>query len=160
MGERGPVPKRSTQRRRRNKDSEPEKVETTSERAVVPPADEDWHPIARAWYESLARSGQSAFYEPSDWATAVMLAESMSRELKPQVVGMKTDETGAQTEPAFAIVPMKGASLSAYLKAMTALLVTEGDRRRAGVELQRVSVKADAAADVPRLDDYRDRLAG
>ena len=160
MGERGPVPKRSSQRRRRNKDSEPEQVETVpSGVAEQPPADEDWHPVARAWYEALARSGQSAFYEASDWATAVLVAENMSRELKPQVVGMKTDENGAQTEPAFAIVPMKGAALAAYLKAMTALLVTEGDRRRAGVELQRAGAKP-AADEVPNLDDYRRRLAG
>lgn len=159
MGSRGPVPKRSTQRRRRNKESEPEKVDTASAVGVVPPADEDWHPIAKRWYESLAGSGQSTFYEPSDWATAVVIAESMSRELKPQVVGMKTDENGAQTEPAFAVVPMKGASLAAYLKAMTALLVTEGDRRRAGVELQRGAAVVDAP-DVPKLDDYRSRLAG
>lgn len=160
MGERGPVPKRSSQRRRRNKDSEPEQVKTTPVEVVAPPADEDWHPVARAWYEALARSGQSAFYEASDWATAVLVAENMSRELKPQVVGMKTDENGAQTEPAFAIVPMKGASLAAYLKAMTALLVTEGDRRRAGVELQRAGSNPDAADGVPNLDDYRRRLAG
>lgn len=163
MGQRGPVPKRSSQRRRQNKESEPEKVEAPAVEVERPAADEDWHPVARAWFESLAVSGQSVFYEPSDWATAVLVAESISRELKPQVVGMMTDENGAQLEPAFAVVPMKGAALSAYLKAMTSLLVTEGDRRRAGVELERASAGGSVAGDdagVTELDEYRRRLAG
>jgi hypothetical protein len=92
-----------------------------------------WHPIAKRWFNSLADSGQSEFYEPSDWAMAYVVAESISRDLKPQVVAVP-EKTG---EPVFETVPMKGASLSAYLKAMTALMVSEGDRRRAGLELTR-----------------------
>jgi hypothetical protein len=155
MGERGPVPKRSNQRRRVNKDSEPQTA-PAGEAPSVPEPIESWHPIAKGWYESLAVSGQSAFYEASDWATAVLVAESISRELKPQVVGVM-EETG---EPVFAVVPMKGAALSAYLKAMSSLLVTEGDRRRAQLELQRGGEKPDSSADVPNIDDYRSRLAG
>ncbi|MEV5479370.1 MULTISPECIES: hypothetical protein [Streptomyces] len=47
----------------------------------VPPADEVWHPIAGRWYASLVQSGQSQFYEASDWATALYLAEAMSPNL-------------------------------------------------------------------------------
>ena len=100
------------------------------------PADEHWHDIAKWWYESLARSGQSIYYQPSDWATAYLLAESMSRDLKPQFVGL--DEEG---EPKFAVIPLKGASLAAYLKGFTVLMVTEGDRRRMNLELERSSLK-------------------
>lgn len=156
MGTRGPVPKRSTQRRRQNKESKPEKA--AGAKQVKPPEPhEKWHPAAKAWYESLAESGQSAFYEPSDWATAYLIAESISRDLKPQVVGVN-EETG---EPTMAVIPMKGASLSAYLKAMTALMVTEGDRRRARLELERGgSDPAPKPAGVTALDEYRRRLAG
>ena len=83
----GPVPKRSDQRRRRNV---PTKAVTRAAAgaalAVAPEADEGWHPVARRWFESLAASGQAVFYEASDWATAFVLAESMSREFHPQPV--------------------------------------------------------------------------
>jgi hypothetical protein len=98
--------------------------------ATAPEADPGWHPVALAWYASLAVSGQHTFYEPSDWATAYLIAESISRDLNPQVVGV-TDSGKVVTD----VIPMKGASLSAYLRAMTCLLVTEGDRRRHQVEL-------------------------
>lgn len=156
-GSGGPIPKRSDQRRRRNKPRV--EIDQAAGAAEVerPAADEKWHPIARQWYESLAASGQSAFYEPSDWTTAFLIAESISRDLKPQVVGVHP-ETG---EPIMAVIPLKGASLAAYLKAMTVLLVTEGDRRRAAVELERPKSGAEESAEagVAQLDDYRNRLS-
>jgi hypothetical protein len=120
----------------------------------VPKPNSKWHPIAKRWFESLAMSGQSRkYYEPSDWATAYLIAESMSRDLKPQVVGIN-EETG---EPVMAVIPLKGASLAAYLKAFTALLVTEGDRRRARVELERPKPGGEEASDVSWLDEARRR---
>jgi hypothetical protein len=51
---RGPVPKRSSERRRRNKDSKVETVKPLV--ANVPPlaANQAWHPIAIDWFNSLA----------------------------------------------------------------------------------------------------------
>jgi hypothetical protein len=40
-----------------------------------PAANPSWHPQARSWYNSLALSGQSEFYEASDWSTAVVAAQ-------------------------------------------------------------------------------------
>jgi hypothetical protein len=42
----------------------------------IPTADPSWKPKARSWYNSLALSGQSQFYEPCDWATAVAAADA------------------------------------------------------------------------------------
>lgn len=191
MGKRGPVPKHSDERRRQNKGpsakdllyeeakrldipgrSKMSKAELeravkshgespvltgTARAAKMPPADEKWHRIARRWYDSLAESGQSEFYESSDWALAQIVAESISRDLKPQVVGVN-EETG---EPVMAVIPMKGASLGAYLKSMTALMVSEGDRRRAGIELKRAAPEAEPEdPKVAVLDEYRQRLSG
>jgi len=123
---------------------------------VAPVADDAWHRVARTWYDSLALSGQSRFYEPSDWATAFLIAESISRDLSEQVVGF-TEKDGA----IFAVIPLKGASLSAYLKAMASLLVTEGDRRRSRVELERgAAVDADEEASVTALADFQSKLRG
>jgi len=139
----GPVPKRSTERRRRNK---PEGVEVTSVpvgavEVTCPPADESWHDIARDWYESLAKSGQATFYEPSDWATARYVAEAMSR-------GLGASRFSAQL-------------FAAVSSAMTELLTTEGARRRARLEIERgKSGEEGKPADVTALDDYRAALGG
>lgn len=155
MGERGPTPKRSNQRRRRNK-PEVETTEAAGAKLVDQPrAKTSWHPAAKRWYEALAESGQARFYEPSDWALAHIIAESMSRDLKPRSVGV-TDEGKVVTSS----LPISGASLSSYLKAMTGLLVTEGDRRRAQVELTRPAVDEEAPENVSEIDEWRDRLHG
>ncbi|WP_018503071.1 phage terminase small subunit [Parafrankia discariae] len=154
-GRGGPVPKRQAQRRRANK---PE-VEVRSApaapagKAQPPAAARDWHPIARRWYKALAESGQSVYYEPSDWATAYLLAEVISRELQPQIVG-RDEETG---KPLTATMPVKGASLAAWLKAMTGLMVTEGERRRARVELTRTDEEPAEEGALSKLDEYRRR---
>ena len=159
MGTRGPVPKRAADRMgHRAKVTEPAEQITKAAAAksvVAPVADDAWHRVARTWYDSLALSGQSCWYEPSDWATAYLIAESISRDLSPQVVGF-TEKEGA----IMGVIPLKGASLSAYLKAMSSLLVTEGDRRRSRVELERGAVvDEDEAASVTALADFKSKLA-
>lgn len=152
MGSRGPVPKRSDQRRRTNsptakkvpakkaaavKKATAKKTAATKATtpqlppAFIPPkADPAWHAVAKKWYASLSESGQSQFYQPSDWAVAFLIGESMSRDLIPQFVGFTESGTMLKEK-----IPLKGASLAAYLKAFSVLLVTEGDRRRLQIEL-------------------------
>jgi hypothetical protein len=155
MGSRGPAPKRSDQRRRSNTPAagEPTKAPGAS-KVPVPRGDSKWHPVARRWYASLAKSGQSAFYEPSDWATAYLVAESMSRELSPQGLVYQGKVVGYHT------MTVKAGALSAWLQAMTVLMVTEGDRRRAALELQRPKPSGgeEGNADVSWIDDARQRL--
>lgn len=149
MGSRGPTPKRSDQRRRTN--SPPaQKAPATTKRPRRPRADPTWHTAAKHWYDSLAKSGQSKFYESSDWHTAWLLAEAISRELKPQPMVVGDDVRMVE-------LPPKAASVAAWLKGMTALLVTEGDRRRAQLELQR-SEAQEAVGNVSWIEDARRRL--
>lgn len=151
----GPPPKRSGQRRRTNKQAVPTEKAAGASKVSRPRVDSKWHPVAKRWFQSLGESGQAAFYEPSDWATAYVIAEAMSRELNPQpmVVGGGKD---AYVE--MVTLPPKGASLAAWLKAMTSLMVTEGDRRRLRLELERPGGAEEAPADVSQLDEYRRRL--
>jgi hypothetical protein len=166
----GPVGKRDAERRRRNKDG----VETItvdlenllSQEIEIPapplkrakgddnePAvDEEtgeelwesaWHPIAEATYLSLARSGQAIFYEPSDWHTAYALCEMLSRELSPKPIVVMDGEDGSHIE--WVKQPVNGAVMNAFLKGWTALMATEGDRRRLRIELERKKHR-DAAA--------------
>ena len=135
-GSGGPVPKRSEQRRRRNKTDMP--VEITPAPPTTPDAptsSPDWHSIAREWFDSLARSGQAAWYQASDWAQARLVAEMMDRLCQ-------AEKPNAQL---FASV-LAGAS---------SLLTTEGERRRLRLELARgPQVDEDEEASVTALADY------
>lgn len=174
----GPIPKRSEERRRRNKDATPTiKVDLSdalSQQVEIPappvvthdkdgnPLDEpehEWHPIAEEWYLSLTKSGQALFYEPSDWATAYLLAESLSRDLNPQPMAVGQGED-ARLE--WVVIPLKGASLTAYLKGMSSLMTTEGERRRLRIELDRKNAADAAGADgtnvIPIAQQRQDRF--
>jgi hypothetical protein len=96
------------------------------------------HPIARRWFNALRASGQSQYYEPSDWEAAVFVAEAITRTLN----------TRRFSSQAFAAV----------WQAMGDLLTTEADRRRVKIEVERVD--AAPVDDRPTaLDEYRKALS-
>jgi hypothetical protein len=142
MGVYGPIPKRSDQRRRRNIPSTPIDHAAVTGAVNVPPGDPNWDKFAREWFESLVDSGQSAFYEPSDWAQARVWAELLSRALK-------------QGERPSAVL------IAAWSSGAGELLTTEGARRRMRIELER---RPDRDADEERADAtvtaLRTRLEG
>lgn len=133
----GPPPKRSDQRRRRNK------VDGL-EQAIVdgavrgPELEGDHTPQAMRLWEALRRSGQAQFYEPSDWAAAELLIMAVDSFVNRPSAMM----------------------LASVNSMMTTLLVTEGDRRRARLELERAPASSEPTDDVPDLNAYRKRLSG
>ena len=127
MGSRGPAPKRAAARIRRNKDTPQPNTVATSGSVKPPPASGTWHPQARRWYRSLGKSGQSRYFEPSDWEFARLQAELLSLELR-------------RFRP-------RATMISIIFAAMRGLGVTEGDRRRMSIEIER------RADDVPEDDD-------
>jgi hypothetical protein len=168
----GPPPKRSEERRRRNKDAvDVEKVnldELITQDVEIPTTgvrwvedDDDgrivsetyeldepvpaWEPLTLRYWEAFKRSGQSIFYEPTDWMTAYALMEFLDRWLKPQDVkvgqiGSLKDESGGGDityvfEPK--IMAMPGSVITAFLSGLGALMATEGDRRKLRIELER-----------------------
>lgn len=145
MGAHGPIPKRSEERRRRNKDDGVELTQAPSGPPLdlpdLPEPDERWHDIATDWYLSLRESGQAVFYQPSDWAMARYAAELMSRLLS-------TDK-----------MP-NGQAVAALDSVMARLLTTEGDRRRARIELERKPASVQAPASVTAIADYRASISG
>lgn len=126
------VPKRSDQRRRRNK------VDITKafvdDDVEVPEPEEFWHPIAIRWYLSLSKSGQRIFYESSDWMQAFYVAEAMSRSLQAS--------------------RLSGQLFAAVISATHDLLVTEADRRRMRIELERARDEGDTTVSTA-MDEYR-----
>jgi hypothetical protein len=140
----GPVPKRSDQRRSSAPPGRPITKAPAGSRVPVacPEPEERWHPQAVKWYSALAESGQAQFYEPSDWAQAALIAEGISRMLY-------ADRLSAQM-------------FTAVNDASVRLLVTEGDRRRARIELDRAGAAADADEDaaVTSMEAWREKLGG
>lgn len=143
-GSGGPVPKRSSQRRRANKPEVPiihAPSGSGSAATVAPSASEDWHPLACEWFIALSRSGQSQFFEASDWAQAKVWAHLLSVEL------MK-DKPSAMM-------------IAAWSSGAAELLTTEGARRRVRIELERavVSDPGQEHADAT-VTDLMDRIGG
>lgn len=162
----GPPPKKDAERRRRNKSPEstgslssiPAEVVNIDELLVgeveIPVPDGDWHPIAIQLFESISKSGQVIWMEPSDWSVLYLLCESISRDLNPQVVGITEDGEVVKDT-----IPLKGASLNAYLKAMASLMMLEGDRRKLRIELERKKRIEAAAEGMGKVVDIVQRRA-
>jgi hypothetical protein len=139
MGSPGPIPKRSTQRRRVNKSATPETKAVSTGEVYGPPlvAGHMHSRPSRRFYEALRRSGQSQFYEDSDWSYAA------------EVVCTGLDAYHARPSAAM---------LTALTQAMGPLLITEGDRRRARLELERVGANGEEeSSDAADLDEERRR---
>ena len=132
-----PVPKRSDQVRRTNNKALVEKIEVEGS-VTVPKPHPKWHPAARQLWDSLPDSGQSRYYEPSDWAMAYVLMDDLSHYLRSH--------------------SRQGVKLSALMSGFTTLLLTEGDRRRVRMEIERAGSSMEAAEDDPTvaiMADYR-----
>lgn len=134
----GPVPKRSDQRIRRNKDVIPiETVGVVGSVDVPPLGLDDPHPIISDLYLSLADSAQSRFYEPSDWQFArftLHFADVLLKSHRPS-----------------------GQLLSTVQSMLTDLLVSEGARRRVRLEVERSQTSGAAVLEVAEL--FRQRLS-
>lgn len=137
MGTRGPVPKRSDRRVRRNKDeNQPiEKITAIGSVSAPPLGLDDPHPMIVDFYDSLQDSAQAQYYEPSDWEFARITLHFLNQ----QIVNKRPS---AQM-------------YAAINTALSNLLVSEGDRRRVKIEVERDSAKAELA-DVASI--FRERL--
>lgn len=139
MGTRGPVPKRSTERRRRNTSTQTDviKLDEAAPLVVSPEPDTRWHPIALDWYRSLGESGQAQYFEPSDWQAARFVAEVMSKNLRQK--------------------KFSAVLFATVWSAMSDLLTTEAARRRVRMEIERGGEPVTPAG-VTALADYRKSL--
>lgn len=131
-----PLAKRVEERRRRN--AVPgETVATMTGEVVIPKLPARLNKVAVDWYNSLAISGQTQFFEPSDWAAAVYTAKCMSA----------------------AVAPGAPASLMASVWQMVNdLLATEQSRRRAKLQVNRVLEGEPETGKPTALQEYRKAL--
>jgi hypothetical protein len=129
----GLPPKRDSQRRRRSPKAQNVHVDALVTQPDPPAA---WCALAKDWYRSLAQSGQAVFYEPSDWATAI-------------VAGWCLDEWNNTR---------KAATITEFRHLCSQLMVTEGDRRRGRLEVKRPGQGEDSPKGNAAVAEYRAAL--
>lgn len=82
---------------------------------TIPRVHPNWHADAKRFFNSLKTSGQSDFFQDSDWAFAVFLADEITE---------------------YKNAPRRSSQmLASILTGMERLMLTEGDRRKARIEL-------------------------
>lgn len=103
----------------------------------IPLPDPEWSALVTGLYLSAATSGQSDFYQNSDWWLWYSLCEDLNYYKR---MGKRS-----------------GQMLQTIYSTMTELLVTEGARRRARIILDDPEPEQEDAA-VLAIADYRDEL--
>lgn len=131
----GPVPKRADERVRRNEpEIQIEKPEAYGE-VEVPELNLPFgaDPMVVDFYDSLAKSAFAQYYEPSDWEyarLACFIMQTIVTSRRPSSEMFKALQT-----------------------AMSNLLVTEGDRRRLRIEVQRGAEKSNDDEEMAEVMD-------
>jgi len=131
----GPVPKAEhqlTRPRSRRGGDQVEVTRGTRREVTIPDPDPNWHSIAKGLYESVTRSGQSDFYQDSDWWLLYSLCEDLSL--------YKYNEHRRS-----------GQMLQTLMSAFERLLIAEGDRRRVRIELTEAPTEKPQLAVVAKL---------
>jgi len=139
MGARGPIPKRSQERRRRNTEGGAvEQVEVGGMVVEAPELPEGCSELSRELFEALESSGQAQFFEPSDWWLAKLMTVAVDDYLDGR----------------------KSATKLAEIRALaTELMMSEGQRRRLRLELIRDDPVGEPA-EVTAINEYKSRLSG
>ena len=140
LGISGPIPQpdESLARKRTRKGGEVKPL-TVGERlpTKAPRANAAWHPIAKQLFNAAKTSGQSVYYQNTDWWLLYSLCDDLS------VYKSKDYRSGQM--------------LQTIMSSMERLLITEGDRRRVRIELQEAPTPKPTLT-VVGLDLYRERL--
>lgn len=133
-GARGPVPKRSDQTIRRNEPEIPiDKIPAIGEVPIPDLGLPNPHPIVKDMYQSLQDSAQKIYFEPSDWQYARLTLHFVNKLLRKR-------------EPSAMM-------LATVNQMLTSLLMTEGDRRRVRIEVERNKNQTEA-----KVFDVADRF--
>lgn len=131
MGSRGPVPSRdddlARDRSRKGGDQTPVTKGTGKTPHLWFP-DPEWTPLAVDLFNSATTSGQTDFYQDTDWAMLKMLCS--------EITAYERSQAPWETDDGRTIYPKRnGQWLSAIMSLASTLLLTEGDRRRVRIEL-------------------------
>ncbi|QCG76861.1 hypothetical protein SEA_XIANYUE_5 [Mycobacterium phage XianYue] len=149
MGTRGPIGKRDEERVRRNAPENP--TETIQVIGTVKPPElgdvshlGETHPLIIEMYESITQSAAVKYYEPTDWQFARLTLYTLNQEL------IAAQHNGK---------PVGAMKLTAINQMLSSLLLTEGDRRRVRLEIERNPGDPTTGKVVDMTDMLKQRLA-
>lgn len=148
MGVRGPIGKRDEERVRRNIPEDPTVTVQMHGLVTIPELGDmshlgETHPLISEMYESIKQSASVKYYEPTDWQFARMTLYMLNQELIAAAHNGK---------------PVGAMKLTAINQMLSALLLTEGDRRRARLEIERAPAESNGKV-LDVTDMLRQRLA-
>jgi hypothetical protein len=149
MGQRGPIPKRDEERVRRNIPEDPTVTVLMPGSVKIPDLGDvshlgETHPIVVEMYDAMKDSASVKFFEPTDWQFARLALYTLNQEL------IAAQHNGK---------PVGAMKLTAINQMLSALLLTEGDRRRARLEIERAPADAGSGKVLDVTDMLRQRLA-
>ncbi|AEL17837.1 minor tail protein [Mycobacterium phage Trixie] len=149
MGTRGPIGKRDEERVRRNKDENPTDTVQVIGTVSIPELGDvshlgETHPLITEMYNSIKASAAVKYYEPTDWQFARMTLYMLNQEL------IAAQHNGK---------PVGAMKLTAINQMLSSLLLTEGDRRRVRLEVERNAGAPTAGQVVDMTDMLKQRLA-
>lgn len=149
MGVRGPIGKRDEERIRRNIPENPTDTIQMIGTVKIPELGDvshlgETHPLIDEMYESIKQSAAVKYYEPTDWQFARMTLYVLNQEL------IAAQHNGK---------PVGAMKLTAINQMLSALLLTEGDRRRARLEIERAPADSSTGKVLDVTDMLRQRLA-
>lgn len=151
MGVRGPIGKRDEERVRRNTPDSPTDTVQMIGTVAIPELGDishqgETHQLILDMYQSIKDSAAVKFYEPTDWQFARLTLYTLNQEL------IAAQHNGK---------PVGAMKLTAINQMLSALLLTEGDRRRVRLEIERSSsdTPEGGAKVVSMTDMLKQRLA-
>lgn len=143
MGSRGPIAKRASERIGHSQGAFDVRNKITTVQhdynVVVPAPSEHWHDFAKWWYKSLRVSGQSKYYENSDWMTAFIAADLLDQMCQ---------------------AGYSAGLLAEWNQITSRLLVAEADRRRVHLEIEKMAADPDEQAADEDVETWQSTLAG
>lgn len=148
MGNRGPIGKRDEERIRRNIPEDPTVTVQMQGLVTIPDLGDmshlgETHPLVVEMYEAMKQSASIKYFEPTDWAFARLTLYTLNQELIAAAHNGK---------------PVGAMKLTAINQMLSALLLTEGDRRRARLEIDRAPTESSGKV-LDVTDMLKQRLA-
>ncbi|AXH48782.1 terminase small subunit [Mycobacterium phage Steamy] len=148
-GTRGPIGKRDEERVRRNVPENPTETVQIHGAVKIPDLGDisfngETHPLITEMYDSIKASAAVKYYEPTDWQFARLTLFTLNQEL------IYARDLGK---------PIGAMKLTAINQMLSSLLLTEGDRRRVRLEIERNPGDSPTGNVVSMSDALRQRLA-
>ena len=149
MGVKGPIGKRDEERVRRNIPENQTETVTMIGTVKIPELGDmsyegETHPLISEMYDAIKASAAVKYYEPTDWQFARLTLYTLNQEL------IASRHQGK---------PVGAMKLTAINQMLSALLLTEGDRRRVRLEIERQPGDSPAGKVVNVTDMLKQRLA-